>query len=170
MIFYTYLYLREDGTPYYVGKGHGRRAFRKHRFPVPSHDRIIVQEFLSEEDALFAECFLIALYGREDLAAGRLLNLTDGGDGVSGNSTGGLYHREHGTGIFAPGIAAKGGHTQGRINAHNGTVMRAGSVGGRAKSRRKFNASLVTLALGRHVRWHKMRGVTSPDCPRCVKE
>jgi hypothetical protein len=48
--------------------------------PPPPIERIIVQEFECEEDAFFAEKFLIALYGREDLGEGRLLNLTYGGE------------------------------------------------------------------------------------------
>jgi hypothetical protein len=79
--FYTYLWLREDGTPYYVGKGVNRRVLRRHRVgKPPSLDRILVQEFLSETDALAAETFLISYYGREDLGLGCLLNLTDGGE------------------------------------------------------------------------------------------
>jgi hypothetical protein len=87
-LFYTYLWLREDGTPYYAGKGSGYRAFihHSHRFPPPPKDRILVQEFPSEEDALAAERFLITYYGREDQGTGRLLNMTDGGDGLSNPS------------------------------------------------------------------------------------
>ena len=80
-IFYTYLWLREDGTPYYIGKGTGRRVSRRHRVgEPPSQDRILIQEFPSEVDALAAEAFLISYYGREDLGVGCLLNLTDGGE------------------------------------------------------------------------------------------
>ena len=84
--FYTYLWLREDGTPYYVGKGTGNRAFIPdyHSVPVPSRDMMLIQEYLCEAAALEAEKFLIAYYGRKDLGTGCLRNLTDGGDGISG--------------------------------------------------------------------------------------
>ena len=83
MTFYTYMWLREDGTPYYVGKGHGARAIRK---GSPSLDRILIQEFESEADAFAAEVFLIAHYGRIDNGTGILRNMTDGGDGASNPS------------------------------------------------------------------------------------
>lgn len=81
MTYYTYLWLRDDGTPYYVGKGKGDRAFRKGSPPV---DRIILQEWPSEEDAFAAERFLIAFYGRKDNGTGILRNLSDGGEGPGG--------------------------------------------------------------------------------------
>lgn len=82
-MFYAYLWLRENGTPYYVGKGKGKRAFtnNSHRIGKPTDDdRIMLQEFETEEDAFFAEKFLIALYGRKDNGTGILRNLTDGGE------------------------------------------------------------------------------------------
>ncbi len=81
MEFYTYLWLREDGTPYYVGKGVQRRAFRK---GAPPRERIITQSWPDEESAFAAECFLIEYYGRKDLKEGCLINLTNGGEGASG--------------------------------------------------------------------------------------
>jgi hypothetical protein len=81
-MFYTYLWLRENGIPYYVGKGSGDRSHNPngHRVKKPDDDRIIVQKFECEETAFFAETFLIALYGRTDKGTGCLSNLTDGGE------------------------------------------------------------------------------------------
>jgi len=85
--YYVYIYLREDGTPYYVGKGKNKRAYQKHQFvPVPkTDDRIIfVHTNLSENDALEKESELILQYGRKNNDTGILRNLTDGGEGTSG--------------------------------------------------------------------------------------
>jgi hypothetical protein len=84
MVFYTYLWLREDGTPYYVGKGKGDRGFisKGHSVRCPKDSaRLIVQEHPSETDAFAAEEFLIAYYGRKDVGTGCLLNRTDGRGG-----------------------------------------------------------------------------------------
>jgi hypothetical protein len=87
-MFYTYLWLREDGTPYYAGKGSGRRGHISGRHGVNRRPkdslRIITQEWSSEQDAFDAEKFLIIYYGRLDMGTGCLRNLTDGGEGASG--------------------------------------------------------------------------------------
>lgn len=77
---YTYLWLREDGTPYYVGKGTKKRAHTKHRVGKAPIGRVLLQEHPTEGDALAAERFFIMYYGREDQGKGTLLNLTDGGE------------------------------------------------------------------------------------------
>ena len=89
-MFYVYLWLREDGTPYYVGKGHHGRANRafsgcQHNVHCPQVlQRIIVQDYISEDEAFDAERFFISFYGRKDLGTGRLRNRTDGGEGTAG--------------------------------------------------------------------------------------
>ena len=85
--YYVYIYLREDGTPYYVGKGTGYRAYDKHRRLKPPEDlnRIIFHaENLTEEEAFAIEIEQIKKYGRVDNDTGILRNLTDGGEGSSG--------------------------------------------------------------------------------------
>jgi hypothetical protein len=86
MEYYTYAYLREDGTPYYIGKGKGFRLYVKKRIvPLPSRDRIIyLKKNITEHEAIKHEIYMIAVYGRKDNGTGILRNLTDGGEGTSG--------------------------------------------------------------------------------------
>jgi len=86
MEYYTYAYLREDGTPYYIGKGKGFRLYVKKRIvPLPSKDRIIyLKRNLTEQEAIKHEIYMIAVYGRKNLGTGILRNLTNGGEGTSG--------------------------------------------------------------------------------------
>lgn len=88
--FYVYLYLREDSTPYYVGKGKGRRAWDQHRVrnrgvmtPNDPTRILIFQWDLTEVWAFILERKLIHWFGRRDNATGALQNKTAGGQGVS---------------------------------------------------------------------------------------
>jgi hypothetical protein len=87
--FYTYSYNRVDGTPYYIGKGKGDRAYNRAahccaRCPK-DRARITVQYWESEEKAFEMEKWYISLFGRKDNGTGILRNMTDGGEGASGN-------------------------------------------------------------------------------------
>ena len=88
MYYYTYAYLREDRTPYYIGKGKGRRVYNKGKKDIkPPKDKsriIFLKQNLTEEEAFRHEVYMIAVFGRKDLGTGILHNKTNGGDGVSG--------------------------------------------------------------------------------------
>lgn len=84
--YYVYAYLREDGTPYYIGKGQRWRMNQKHNnVGMPPRDRRVkVKENLTEEEAHQYEIELIAKYGRKELDEGGILrNTSIGGEGFT---------------------------------------------------------------------------------------
>ena len=80
--FYTYAYLREDGTPYYIGKGRNGRINVTHgKIPLPPRERrIYLKQNLTEEEAFRHEIYMIFVFGRKDLKTGILRNMTEGGE------------------------------------------------------------------------------------------
>ena len=89
--YYTYAYLHEDGTPYYIGKGKNNRAFRKHSVGTPPKERILfLKRNLTEEQAFIHEMYMIYVLGRKDLGTGILENKNAGGNGSSGK----IYSQE----------------------------------------------------------------------------
>jgi len=110
--FYVYCYYEpgivpEHGSPFYVGKGHGRRAYthlsgcqrqRREGYGSLFYRKLrkmlscgiqpeieIVMDMLTEDEAFAFERELIRCIGRRNLGKGPLCNLTDGGDGASGH-------------------------------------------------------------------------------------
>jgi len=85
--FYVYAYLRQDGSPYYIGKGVGGRAWAPHDHgrvrKVPDLTQVVILcENLSNEDSLEHEQAWIARYGTRYDGTGVLHNMTKGGDGL----------------------------------------------------------------------------------------
>lgn len=141
------MWLREDGTPYYVGKGTGYRGFTSARHSVhrpPSRDRIIVQEYDTESDAFEAEKFFIEMFGRIDIGTGCLQNHAEGGMGGSASQNGQYVRTEK--------------HIQQLRERQRGNKMAVGH--GRPKGAHS-SEEIAKRSIGIQAAWDRRRNVTS---------
>ena len=164
--FYTYLWLREDGTPYYVGKGTGRRAFTKHyhRQCPPPKGRTVIYPAESEADAFETEIALIWYYGRKDLGTGCLRNLTDGGENPP-SAIGKKWTEEQKKRMIGNtltlGLRMSKETREQMSNSHieRFTSSITGPLWRAERSKRG--------SLGLHIRWHVKRNINKEGCALC---
>jgi len=153
--FYVYIYMRHDGTPYYIGKGSGRRAWSYNRkgCPRPSDDRIyIFLDGLEEQHAYDLEECLVAQYGRKDINTGILRNMTSGGGGakhLSENSKERLSHKGVDNPMFGKSHSEKtkrqiSESNSGRIHTEDSKSKISAKLKGRASPRKGAKLSQDT--------------------------
>ena len=118
-VFYTYALINPNtGTPFYIGKGqrsratdHLAEAFRpltrgSNKHKINTIKKIVhggktvqivkIDEGISEAQAFECEEFAISFFGRADRGLGPLTNLTNGGEGASGQDVSGEKNPNYG--------------------------------------------------------------------------
>jgi len=142
-MYYVYAYVRDDGTPYYIGKGTGSRAWSKNHpgigVPKDTSKIKMLAESISENEAHNLEKELIGKYGRKDLGTGILYNRTNGGEGSSGR----ILRKESIQKIRDKALLQHKNTPSGFNQLVD--ASKAGQKGGSSKSEAKINASKTNI-------------------------
>lgn len=169
-VFYVYVLFRPDGRPCYIGKGKNNRWLHHERYETSNlHLKRIIKradgmlpkakiaEGLSEKEAFELEVDLIRNIGREK-DGGPLVNLTNGGDGCSGNEN-------HWNGVSHPDVPKKIGQA---LKGRNFTPGWRRKLSAAAKGRERgtySNEHVTAIRLGVTKFWKKRRQQNGGKAP-----
>ena len=158
MHYYTYAYLREDRTPYYIGKGKEDRIYSKQKNIKPPKDKsriLYLKQNLTEEEAFKHEIYMIDVFGRKDLGTGILHNLTNGGDGASG-----CIHSPETKAKMSAAHKGKKNHNYGKTLSKNTKDKKSKSMKGKSIHTKKSKKNISTKLKGKT---SPMKGKTNPN-------
>lgn len=128
---YVYAYMRNDGTPYYIGRGTNRRAWVSHKAVKTPKDKskiVILESNLTIAQSVELERKMIEQYGKAK-DGGYLANIKDNITGL------GFYGKKH-TDEVIEKIKNKGGRP--RMFTNNAEKQKA-----YRKKKKELNATLA---------------------------
>jgi hypothetical protein len=180
--FYIYAYLRDDGTPYYIGKGHGKRAWIQHanrgkgaHTPKDLSRIYICESGLTELGAFALERRYIRWWGRKDLGTGVLQNMSDGGQGTSGTCRTVSEETKRKIGDANRGRPQSAETKEKRANSLRGKKMsaesnqkRSAKMKGRKTGPQSPERKAKSLAALQKAKEAKLSKLIRPVSPKCV--
>lgn len=185
--FYTYIHCRPNGEPFYVGKGYRNRAYDFNSNRNPHYKRTVLKygknsisvyifECESEELALLDEIQQISQLRKEGF---NLVNVTDGGEGVSGlrhsdETKRKISESKKGVSITSKGRPLSTSHRVKLSMAKKGKPSPRKGKPHSAESKLKMSAAMIGIVLSEETRkkmseyrMGKKQDLT--QCPHCKK-